>query len=62
MAMNVVYTAHSPDVAPNYLLLFGHLKCEMAEFTARSLEGILSEIRGIFADIPKETLAAAYNM
>jgi hypothetical protein len=33
----------------------------MVGFTANSLEDILSEIRGIFEEIPKKTLTTADN-
>jgi hypothetical protein len=41
--------------------LFDYLKDEMAGFTANSPADILSEIRWIFQEIPKETLVAVYD-
>jgi hypothetical protein len=41
--------------------LFGHLKPEITEFTARSPDGNLSETPRIFAQIPKETRVAVCN-
>jgi hypothetical protein len=41
--------------------LFGHLKGEMAGFTADSPADILSDIRRIFQEISKETLVAVYD-
>jgi histone-lysine N-methyltransferase SETMAR len=57
----VVHPAYSPDVAPSDFFLLGHLKGEMADFTANSPADILSEIRRIFQEIPKETLVAMYD-
>jgi hypothetical protein len=41
--------------------LFGDLKGEMADLTAKSPTDILSEIRQIFQEISKETLVAVYD-
>jgi hypothetical protein len=41
--------------------LFGYLKGEMAGFTANSLADILSQIRRISQEIPKETFMAVYD-
>jgi hypothetical protein len=60
-ASRVLYPDYSPDVAPSDFFLFGHLKGEMGGFTANSPTGILSEIRRIFQEIPKETLVAVYD-
>jgi hypothetical protein len=57
----VVHPGHSPDAAPNDLLLFCCLKNEMAGFTASSPIDILSEIRRIFQEISKETLLVVYG-
>jgi hypothetical protein len=57
----VAHPVYSPDDAPNNIFLFGHLKREIAGFTARSPEEILSEIRRIFETIPREILTALYN-
>jgi hypothetical protein len=42
-------------------VLLGYPKNWMASFTANSLAQILSEIRRIFHEIPKETLVAVYD-
>jgi hypothetical protein len=56
-----VHPSHSPDFAPSDFFLFGHLKGQMAGFTANSPADILSEIRRNFQEIPKETLVAVYD-
>jgi hypothetical protein len=60
-ANRVVHPSYSPDGAPSDLFLFGHLKSEMARFTAGSAEDILSVIPRIFERIPKEIPTAVYN-
>jgi hypothetical protein len=57
----VVRPAYSRDAAPSNFFMFGHLKGEMAGFSANSLADSLSEIRRIFQDISKESLAAVYD-
>jgi hypothetical protein len=59
--MKIIHLVYSPDIAPSNFFLFGYLKCEMAAFTASSLEDILSEIHRSFAEIPREKLVAVYN-
>jgi hypothetical protein len=56
-----VHPAYSPDAVPSDFFLFGSLKREMAGFTANSPAYLLSEIRGIFQEISKETLVAVYD-
>jgi hypothetical protein len=46
---------------PANFFLFCHLKGEMAGFTANSSAGILSEIRRIFQEIPKDTFVTVYD-
>jgi hypothetical protein len=60
-ASRVVHPAYSPDIAPSDFFLFGHLKGEMTGFTWNSPADILSEIRRIFQEIPKESLVAVYD-
>jgi hypothetical protein len=54
----VVYLPYSPDAAPSDFFLFGCLKGETEGFTANSPVDFLSEIRGIFQEISKETFMA----
>jgi hypothetical protein len=60
-ASRVVHPGYSPDIAPSDFFLFGHVKGEMAGFTANSPADILSEIRRIFHEIPKESLVAVHD-
>jgi hypothetical protein len=60
-ASRVVHPVYSPDIATSDFSLFGHLRGEMADFTAISPANILSEIHRIFQEFPKETLVGVYD-
>jgi hypothetical protein len=56
-----VHPTYSPDAASSDFFLFGHLKDELAGFTANSPADRLFEIRRIFQEISKETLVVVYD-
>jgi hypothetical protein len=55
------HLAYSPDATLRDFFLFGFLKRQIAEFTARSPETILSRICRVSEDITKETFPVVYN-
>jgi hypothetical protein len=61
---NLLLNRHSGFLVPIHHkrdTQISYLKCEMAGFTVSPTEDILSEIRKIFREIPRETLGAVYN-
>jgi hypothetical protein len=53
-AYRIPYPAYSLDLAPNDFFLFGYLKTKVAGLVIRSREELISTIRHIFDEIPRE--------
>jgi hypothetical protein len=60
-ANRVADPAYSLVSAPSDFFLFGDLKGKMARFTTSSAEDILSEIRRIFDESPREIVTVVYD-
>jgi histone-lysine N-methyltransferase SETMAR len=60
-ANHLPHPAYSPDLAPSDFFLFGYLKGAMAGRACTSENDLLSTIRAIFNEIPKETLTKVYR-
>jgi hypothetical protein len=56
----VPHPLYSPNVTQNYFFLFGHLKIKLAGLVIQSKEELISMIRQIFDEIPRERLIFVY--
>jgi hypothetical protein len=54
-AARVPHLACSPDLATNNFFFFGNPKTELQNYEIYNREDLISAIRNIFGEIPKET-------